>query len=43
MSAIWAFDHTESKHTLFRGKDCMKNFCSSLREHATDILKLEKK
>ena len=33
MSAIWAFDYTESKHTLYRGKDCMKKFCESLREH----------
>ena len=32
---IWAFGHTENKHTLYRGKDCMKKFCESLREHAT--------
>ena len=31
---IWAFGHTENKHTLYRGKDCMKKFCESLREHA---------
>ena len=34
MSTIWGFDHIEDKHTLFRGKDCMKKFCNSLREHA---------
>ena len=34
MSTIWGFDHIESKHTLYRGKDCMKMFCASLREHA---------
>ena len=33
MSAIWVFDYTESKHTLYRGKDCMKKFCEALREH----------
>ena len=26
MSAIWAFDHIENKHTLCRGKDCMEMF-----------------
>ena len=33
MSTIWAFDHIENKHTLYRGKDCMKKFCT-LREHS---------
>ena len=26
MSTIWAFDHMEIKHTLYRGEDCMKKF-----------------
>ena len=26
MSKMWAFDHIENKHTLYRGKDCMKKF-----------------
>ena len=34
MSPIWGFDHIEDKHTLYRGKDCMKKFCESLGEHA---------
>ena len=34
MSTIWGFDHMEDRHTLYRGKDCMKKFCTSLREHA---------
>ena len=33
MSTIWGFDHIEKKHTLYCGKDCMKKFCTSLREH----------
>ena len=37
MSTILGFDHIENKHTLYRGKDCMKKFCSSLREQAKDI------
>ena len=31
MSTIWVFDNIENKHTLYRGKDCMKKFCESLR------------
>ena len=34
VSTIWGFDHKEDKHTLYRGKDCMKKCCTSLREHA---------
>ena len=33
MSTIWKFNNTENKHTLSRGKGCMKKLCSSLREH----------
>ena len=33
MSIIWVFHHIENKHTSYRGKDCMRNFCESLREH----------
>ena len=29
MSAICAFDQIENKHTSYRGKDCMKKFCTS--------------
>ena len=27
-------------HDVFRGKDCMKKFCESLREQAMDITKV---
>ena len=37
------FDHIEIKHTLYCGKDCMKRFCESLREHAHNIFDFEKK
>ena len=43
MPTIWGFDHIENKHTLYRGKDCMKKFCDSLREHASNIIDFEKK
>ena len=42
MSTIWAFDHIVNKHTFYRGEDCMKKCCSSLRTHATNILNFEK-
>ena len=43
MSTIWAFDNIENKHTLYRGKDCVKKFCEFLREHAKNITGFEKK
>ena len=27
MSTIFSFGSTENKHDVYRGKDCMKNFC----------------
>ena len=36
------FDHIENKHTLYRGKDRMKKFCTSLREHVKNIVDFEK-
>ena len=38
VSTIWGFDYVESKHTLYHGKDCMKKFCNSLKEHTKNIL-----
>ena len=32
---IWAFDHVENKHSLYRGEDCMKKFRELFRKHAT--------
>ena len=43
MSIIWAFDNIENKHTLYHRKDCLKKFCTSLREHATNAINFEKK
>ena len=38
MSAIWSFGSIENKHDVDRGKDCMKNYCEFLREHAIKII-----
>ena len=39
---IWGFDHIEIKHTLYRGKECMKKFSHSIREQAKNITDFEK-
>ena len=41
--SMWAFDNIEYKHSLYRGEDCIKNFCSYLREYATNAISFEKK
>ena len=38
-----AFDNIYKKHTLYRGEDCMKKICESLREHAKKTTDFEKK
>ena len=38
MSTIQAFGNIEKKHTLYRGEYCMKNFCTSFREYATNVI-----
>ena len=42
MSTIWVFYHIENKHTLYRRKNCMKKFYSSLREHEKNVIDFEK-
>ena len=43
MLTIDTFDNIENKHTLYCGKYHMTKFCTSLREHATNAIKFEKK
>ena len=38
-----SFDKSRNKLYYYRGKDCMKNFCKDLIEHATKIIYYEKK
>ena len=42
MPTIWAFDRIENKHILYRKKYCIKKFCECLREHATNLINVEK-
>ena len=43
ISTIFSFRSIESKHDVYRGKDCMKKFCESLREHIMKIISFNKK
>ena len=36
-----SFDTTKNKLEYYRGKNCLKNFCVDLREHATQIINYE--
>ena len=38
-----SFDTTKNKLDYYRGKNCMKNVCVDLREHATKMINYEKK
>ena len=35
---LWGFDHIEDKQTLYHTKDCRKKICTSLKEHAKNIM-----
>ena len=43
MSKISSFKSIEKRHNVYRGKDCMKKFCESLRVHAMKIINFKKK
>ena len=43
MSSIWTFHNVENKHHVYKGENCMKRFCSSIREHAMKIINFKKK
>ena len=38
MSTISSLKSIENKHDVYRGKNCMENFCEFLREHAMKII-----
>ena len=43
MSTLSLLKSIENKHYVYRGKDCMKKFCESLRERAIKIINFKKK
>ena len=42
VSTIWGFDHIENKHSLYRGKACMKELCKSLKNDPKKIINFKK-
>ena len=42
VSTRWTFDGIENKHDVYRGEDCMKKSCQSLKEQAIMAIKFEK-
>ena len=37
MPTVSSFRSMQNKHDVYRGKDCMKEFCEILREHTVKI------
>ena len=37
-----SFDSKEIKHNFYRGKDCIKRFCSDLKEFGTKLINCKK-
>ena len=43
LDLITSFDLKQNKDSFYRGKDCIKNFCSDLKELGTKIINYEEK
>ena len=43
MSTMSEFKSIENKHDVYRGRDSMKKFCESLREHVMEKRKKKEK
>ena len=43
MSLICSFDATKNRHYIYRGKDCIENFCKPLKELGTEIISYTEK
>ena len=43
LSLVSSFDKTKNKHNFYRGRDCIKRFCSDLKELRTKIVNYEEK
>ena len=43
MSTKLSIKNIENRHDVYRGRDYMKKFCESLREHAMEIINFKKK
>ena len=43
LDLVCSFDSKQDKHNFYRGKDCIKKFCSELKELGTKIINYEQK
>ena len=43
LDLVCSFDSKQGKHNFYRGKDCIKKFCSELKELETKIINYEQK
>ena len=43
MPTVLLFKYIENKHDVYRGKDCMKKLCESLKEQDMQIINFKKK
>ena len=43
LSLVSLFDKTKNKYNFYRGRDCIKRFCSDLKELGTKIVNYERK
>ena len=43
MPTASSFKSIENKHRVYRGKDCMKKFCKSLRQHVVKTINFKRK
>ena len=43
LSLISLFNSKENKHSVYRERDCIENFCKDLKELATKIINYEEK
>ena len=43
LSLVSLFDKTKNKYNFYRGRDCIKRFCSDLKELGTKIVNYKQK
>ena len=43
LNLVCSFDSKQNKQSLYRGNDCIKKFCSDLKEFETKIINYEQK
>ena len=43
LTLVSSFDSKQSKHSFYRGKGCIKRFCSDLKELGTKTINYEQK